>query len=975
MKSQMIRKKFLDFFIKKGHKEEPSASLIPVNDPSLLFTNAGMVPFKDILTGRAKPSLGPRVVSYQKCIRAGGKHNDLENVGKTPRHHTFFEMLGNFSFGDYFKENAIVWAWEFLTDTLKLPKEKLFVTVHTSDKEAFKIWEGKTDLAKNHIFFRGDKSNFWSMGDIGPCGPCSEIFFDHGPKYSYESRNDCHEKPDLKECLLNDENRYVEIWNLVFMQYESYREKGGLKRETLEGKESRGKELKRRLLPKPSVDTGMGLERLAAILQGVYSNFDTDLFSPIIFEIEKLSQKQYKDSKFSESMRVVSDHVRSSVMMITDGVLPSNEGRGYVLRRIIRRAVRHLNKLDVKEPLLYKLVDSVFQSLGGAYPENEREHALAKKYLKLEETYFQKTLFSGMNLLEREIHLLKEKGKTSLKGEIAFKLYDTYGFPPDLVQVLLREEGLEFESRGFNKEMEKQKRRSQKASQFLDESEDKNKKYLKEFQEIREKYGETKFVGYEKTDVKGKLLKILKMNKVETVDQIDREGHIDHAASHVNHASKIQHKEDQTNQRGQERGNQERDVLGLIFDATSFYGESGGQAGDTGFIMKGQECIAKVIDTQKPLQDLHLHIVSFENDKNGEKGKSDHVNHAKDKKLKSKTFKFKEGESYTLLVDKKRRGLIARNHTATHLLHSALIKTLGNHVKQAGSFVGSSYLRFDFTHTEAMKRDEIRKVENIVNNEIRKSILVQPSIMTKKEAIDRGAFALFGEKYGDEVRVIDIKDFSIELCGGTHVSSTSEIGLFLIDRESSLASGVRRIEALTSEAAFCRVEKRMSLLKDLERKLHTQDSKLPFRIDQLIQDSKEKARKIKNLEGKLLSLKTENLFKDPEPLSHQLVFKSIVTEDKNEIRKIADLFMDKYSNGVVFIYSIDKSLNQSSHSSLLLRTFKGNQFIDCASLLKKVLSSSHGKGGGRADLAQGSVDSKKVKDVVLKIKEELSLKN
>ncbi|TNE98452.1 MAG: alanine--tRNA ligase [Deltaproteobacteria bacterium] len=681
MKASDIRTKFSEFFISKGHEKIDSSPLIPQNDPTLLFANAGMNQFKDYFTGAAKAA-NPRAVTVQKCVRAGGKHNDLENVGFTARHHTFFEMLGNFSFGDYFKKEAISYAWEFLTKELGIDKDKLYVTVHESDQEAADIWHQQEGVPRERIFFLGDKDNFWEMGDTGPCGPCSEIFYDHGPEHSDPNA-------DTSKLILNDEVRYVEIWNLVFMQFEKYMEDG---------------QIKRRSLPKPSVDTGAGLERIAAAMTGNYNNYETLLFQPIIQELSRMSGKKYENHL--ANMRIVADHVRAATMLITDGVIPSNEGRGYVLRRIIRRAVRQLEELGLTEPSMHKLIPQVWEILGEEYPENMRNSSLAEKYIMLEEENFRRTLSTGLDLLNKELKGLK--GDT-LSGEIAFKLYDTYGFPMDLTEVILREKNLKLDTDGFEKCMEEQKERSRKASDFSASGENQ-----KVFYDLKDKFGETEFLGYKSLTAEVKLLAKEKIGE----------------------------------------------YYALIFDKTPFYGEGGGQAGDSGEILGGDSIIANILDTQKPVDGLFVH---YSKDADGL-----NVDH-----------------HYTLKVNAHQRNLTARNHTATHLLQAALIEVLGDHIKQAGSAVAQDRLRFDFTHPEAVKKSELRKVERIVNEQILKGTDVCAEVMSKDKAMQKGAMALFGEKYGDEVRVIDIPGFSVEFCGGTHVSNTSEIGLFSIISESS----------------------------------------------------------------------------------------------------------------------------------------------------------------------------------------------
>ncbi|MFL5784569.1 MAG: alanine--tRNA ligase, partial [Bacteriovoracaceae bacterium] len=745
MRAQEIRNAFSNYFIRNGHEKHKSSSLVPHNDPTLLFANAGMNQFKDFFTGKANPA-NRRAVTIQKCVRAGGKHNDLENVGFTARHHTFFEMLGNFSFGDYFKEDAIRFAWELLTVDLKIPKDKLLVTVHDSDDEALDIWHRKMGVPREKIFKLGDKSNFWEMGDVGPCGPCSEIFFDHGPERSTGVPAGHQE--------IDDEGRYVEIWNLVFMQFEKYKD---------------GNEIKRKSLPKPSVDTGAGLERVTAVIQGKYFNYDTDIFEPIMKRIGHLTGKDYYTTKSEDekaSFRVVADHIRSCTMLITDGVIPANDGRGYVLRRIIRRAVRHLSLLGLKEISFYKLIPAVVETLGTEYPDNAANVALAEKLLKLEEEKFRKTLDTGLSLINEELTKLKPGQK--LNGEVAFKLYDTFGFPLDLTEVILREKNLELDTKGFEDAMTRQKELSKKNSKFKVQEDN-----AKVFYAIKEKYGPTKFTGYEEITGNAKLL---------AKEEIDGQFY-------------------------------------LVFDKTPFYGESGGQLGDKGEVHSKEGKLATITDTQKPVDGLHVHL----------SGDADALN---------------VGESYSLHVNHEERELTKRNHSATHLLQSALIKVLGPHVKQAGSSVGPERLRFDFTHSEALKPEELAQVEELVNSAVASSLTVKATQMTKDQATKKGAMALFGEKYGDEVRVLEMGDFSIELCGGTHVSNTGEIGLFKILIETSLASGVRRIEAITSTTAINYLLNRSKILGEVEKQFAAKEEKVLEKLSALFADTREKTKQL-----------------------------------------------------------------------------------------------------------------------------------
>ena len=852
-----IRERFAQYFKKSGHDKISSSSLIPHNDKTLLFCNAGMNQFKDYFTGRSTPT-NRRAVSIQKCARAGGKHNDLENVGHTSRHHTFFEMLGNFSFGDYFKEEAIKFAWEFLTVELKMPKDLLYVTVHYSDDEARKIWNEKIGLPLDRIFTKGDKDNFWEMGEFGPCGPCSEIFFDHGEQYTDKEliRKDPND-------LLEDEKRYVEIWNLVFMQFEK----------TPEGRFS---------LPKPSIDTGAGLERVAAALQGCYNNYNTDIFTSIMKKIEELSGKKYLatdggDLPHTAAFRVVADHIRSSTMLITDGVIPSNEGRGYVLRRIIRRAIKYLNELGIKEISFYKLIPAVFESLGKEYPQNAINAELATKLLEFEERKFRETLENGLKFLNEAI--LKDVTNKTLAGTAAFKLYDTYGFPVDLTEMYLIEQGLSLDHVGFEKAMNQQKEMSRKSWKGAMDNSD------KVFHVIKEKHGATLFVGYDQ----------LKTNAVLVA--VESFG----------------------------------DQKALVFDTTSFYGESGGQVGDIGVIMSGKNIIAHIDDTQKPVDGLFVHL-------------------SKDADA------LIVGETYTLIVDSHARNLTMRNHSATHLLQAALIKVLGPHVKQAGSLVTPEKLRFDFTHLQAVTKEEIQKVEDLVNAEIQNGNLISSDIMNMDEAVKNGAMALFGEKYGNIVRVLKMGKFSTELCGGTHAKNTSEIGLITILSETSLATGIRRIEATTSETAIQYLSHRSQFFKKVESLFNDKEERVITKIESFLKELKDKQREIEALKDKIQASESKDFFNTTEKIGG-LDIAIIEAPSGSDLRKLSDLFISKYHNGAVVLYN--------KNGAVLVRASKGANKLNAGTALKEILTIINGKGGGKPDLAQGSGEAAlifKVKD-------------
>lgn len=870
MRAQEIRNAFSDYFRRQGHDKHKSSSLVPHNDNTLLFANAGMNQFKDYFVGKATPT-NRRAVTIQKCVRAGGKHNDLENVGFTARHHTYFEMMGNFSFGDYFKKDAIKFAWELLTVDLKIPKEKLRVTVHESDDEALMIWHKDMGVPLEWIYKLGDKSNFWEMGDVGPCGPCTEIFYDHGEKFSTGTPAGCQE--------IDDEGRFVEIWNLVFMQYEKYRE---------------GDEIKRKSLPKPSVDTGGGLERFAAALQGKYYNYDTDIFEPIMKAIGKLSGKDYytatsEDTK--SSFRVVADHIRSSTMLITDGVIPANDGRGYVLRRIIRRAVRHLELLGIKDISFYKLVPAVFESLGHEYPDNAANAALAEKLLKLEEEKFRKTLSTGLDLITTEINALKPGQPFS--GDVAFRLYDTFGFPLDLTEVILREKNLTLDSKAFDAAMAKQKELSKKSGKFKVQEDN-----LKLFYGIKEKHGETVFTGYTESESKAKLI----------------------AKEEIN------------------------GVYHLVFDRTPFYGEGGGQLGDKGEILGKEGKLATISDTQKPVDGLHDH-------------------------LSEDADALEVGAEYLLRINRTERELTKRNHSATHLLQSALIKVLGGHVKQAGSSVGPDRLRFDFTHSEALKQSEIQQVEELVNAAVAKQMTVSADVMTKDEATKKGAMALFGEKYGDKVRVLSMGDFSCELCGGTHVTNTGDIGAFKIVVETSLASGVRRIEAITSTTAMEWLLKRSALLADLERDFGAKEEKVLEKISSLQAENKAKAKTIEQLQEQAMAASVASLFKSLGYTSGRDVFHADASsQDVGGLKKLADLFSDKHPTGVALITHKD-----GERLTVVLKAPRDAKDIDCGKILKETLPLMEGRGGGKPDMAQGSGLSHKSAEFMAAVKKALGV--
>jgi len=841
MKTTEIRQKFLNYFQGQGHECVSSSSLIPGNDPTLLFTNAGMVPFKDLFLGREARNY-VRATSSQRCVRAGGKHNDLENVGYTARHHTFFEMLGNFSFGDYFKREAIHFAWEFLTVEMKLPKEKLWVTVFTEDDEAAEIWLNDIGVAPERLTRIGAKDNFWSMGDTGPCGPCTEIFYDHGEDVPGGP-------PGTPE---EDGDRYVEIWNLVFMQYD--RKKDG--------------ELVS--LPKPSVDTGMGLERLAAVMQKVKSNYDIDLFQRLI----KAAAKAVGTTDLSHpSLRVIADHIRSCSFLIVDGVVPSNEGRGYVLRRIIRRAARHGFELGQKRPFFYVLVDVLAEEMGVAYPELEKAKTNVAKVLKMEEERFAETLEHGMKILDEAIAELSGK---VIPGETVFKLYDTYGFPVDLTADIALSKNLEVDHAGFEKAMEAQRERARAASHFSIDYGD----------EIKVE-GDTEFSGYESTSDTATVVRLFANNK--SVDVLN-EG--------------------------------EKGIV--ILDRTPFYAESGGQAGDSGQLILDTN-IVTVSDTQKQASGVFLHAVKVD------------------------LGKVAVGDELQAHVNATERTDIECNHSATHLLHAALKQVLGDHVNQKGSQVTADRLRFDFSHSQALSAEELNAVEALVNAQIRQNNAVEANVMNIDDAKSKGAMALFGEKYGNEVRVLQMGDFSIELCGGTHVSRTGNIGLLKIVSEGGVAAGVRRIEALTGEKAFQFVQDNATTLNQISSMLKAKPCATLEKIDQVLGKSRQLEKELERLKVKISSAEGDNLSGSAEQIGDiKLVASKLDGADPKSLRDTADKLKSQLGEAIVILATVsgDKVSLVASVTKATSKTIKAGELVNM------VAQQVGGKGGGRPDMAQ-----------------------
>ncbi len=862
--SKIIRKEFIEFFEAKNHKVVKSAPVIPINDPTLLFTNAGMNQFKDIFLGKKKPDF-PRAVDSQKCIRAGGKHNDLEEVGRDGYHHTFFEMLGNWSFADYYKREAIQWAWELLTEVWKLPKEKLFATVHDSDEEAYNIWKEVTDIEHSHIEYHGDKDNFWEMGTTGPCGPCSEIHYDRG-------EDTCHLK-DIEghKCAVNGEcHRYIEIWNLVFMQF--YREED------------------RSLTPLENqyVDTGAGFERICQILQNKNSNYDTDLFIPIIEKIAEISGVEYHQDERGVSHRVIADHIRALSFALADGGMPSNEGRGYVLRRILRRAARHGRLLDMKKPFLQDLVDVVVDVMGDHFVELKEKKAHIKLIIKSEEERFNTTLDKG---LEKFNEIIKNLKDDTISGKDAFTLYDTFGFPLDLTCVMAEEKDLKVDTDGFNTEMEKQKTRAREAGKFKLSQTD------IEWIEYSEPKA-TEFLGYDSLEETAKICRY-------NIDDDDN--------------------------------------VKLILDKTPFYAESGGQVGDMG-IIENSNCKIKITDVQKDA-DFFVHIgklISGEINENPVSAK----------------------------VDAKRRKNIARNHTVTHLLHKALKEVLGDHVQQKGSLVNPDYLRFDFTHFKQVTAEELRLAERIVNEQIRNCLLVQTEIKSLEEARAAGATALFGEKYSDKVRVVSIGDYSMELCGGTHLNYTGEIGLFKITSESSIAAGIRRIEAVTGEKADNFVYLLEDELDEFVEILNTPRKSAKEKIYKLLDENKKLQQELEKFQNQNAGAQINEILSKAKTINDiQVIAASVKIPDSKALRTMADKLKEKMNSGIGIL--IAEAGGKVSVVTVVSNDLKKK--YPAGKIVNEVALIVGGRGGGRPDMAMaGGKDVSKIPDAIAAVPEIIS---
>ncbi|MDC0864845.1 alanine--tRNA ligase [Rickettsiaceae bacterium] len=857
--SQQIRTSFIDYFKNNGHAHVPSSSLVPHNDPSLMFVNSGMVQFKDVFTGTETRDYNKAVTS-QKSVRAGGKHNDLDNVGYTARHHTFFEMLGNFSFGDYFKEEAIYYAWNLLTKNLGLDKDKLYVTVYHDDDVAFKLWKKIAGIGDHRIIPISTNDNFWSMGDLGPCGPCSEVFYDHGE----------HIAGGLPGTPEEDGDRFIEIWNLVFMQFEQVAPD------------------KRIALPKPCVDTGMGLERVSAVIQNVHDNYDIDMFQDIIEHTESiLKVKASGDELFS--YRIIADHLRSSSFLIADGVMPSNEGRGYVLRRIMRRAMRHAHQLGSKEPLMYKLLPKLVSIFGDVFPELKRAEEFISSILEQEEERFKTTLDRGLKLLDENALNVAKGG--NLSGDVAFKLYDTYGFPIDLTEDILRKKGIKVDIAGFNKNMSEQKERARKA--WVGSGEAKTDSI---WFDLASEFGSTEFLGYSLDTSEGKAVALIQNGN--TVDQISDQG----------------------------------TKFTLITNQTPFYGESGGQVGDIGTVESIHGKI-RVIDTQKYLGKIIGHICKLEE---GVISVNDDIK---------------------LSIDKRYRECLKIHHSATHILHAVLRDVLGNHITQKGSLVAKDKLRFDISHPKALNKEEIKLIEEKVNLVIRNNSKVNTALMSTDKAIESGAMALFGEKYDSEVRVVSLgansnvnSPYSLELCGGTHVARTGDIGVFKIINEAAIAAGVRRIEAVCGEFALKAILDNETYLADVMDILKTSKPELLQKIDSLINDKKDLEKKIEKLQLGRLALSNSEIDKSASSLSGaRLLYREFDSDTDPKVMRISAENLAKNHNDLLIIYvaKYDVKLSIVVASSLEV-----SQKYNAGKIAKEISGFVGGSGGGQATLAQ-----------------------
>lgn len=875
-----IRKSFLDFFSRFDHEVVPSSPLVPKDDPSLLFTNAGMVPFKKFFLGEERPNY-LRAASSQKCLRVGGKHNDLENVGYTARHHTFFEMLGNFSFGDYFKEEAIYFAWRYLTNELQLPKERLYVSVYKHDPEAAKLWKKVAGIPSERLYWLDEKENYWSMGDTGPCGPCSELLIDQGRDMA------CGPNCEIGVC---DCDRYLELWNLVFIQYNK-NESGELT-----------------TLPHPNIDTGMGLERISAICQGVFSNFDTDLFKGMIQSMAYRAKVNYKeDPETDTALRVIADHCRAIPFMIADGILPANEGRGYVLRRLIRRAHRFGRFLGLEEPFLYQICEQMVGEMGEAYTELRKTKDFMTRVVRQEEENFSKTLDNGLIMLEDNLRNLEKKGLCTVPGESAFKLYDTYGFPVDIVKDVAEKRGFSVDEQGFQECMNKQRERSK-----LSWSGSGEKNLLREFDSYLKAGWKMEFVGYDYLESSSRIVDIL--NLQGQFLQSAREG----------------------------------DTVYVITARTPFYGEAGGQVGDSGTI-ESSTGKGRVVDTLQPAPELIVHKVEVDF---GSMEKDQEVN---------------------LLVDHSQRMNTARNHTCTHLLHAALRKILGEHVKQSGSLVSPKRLRFDFTHINPLTLEEIEKIESEVNKYILEDLPLYTGVIPFEEAKEQGAIGLFEEKYADEVRVVEVPGVSKELCGGTHLRATGQAGLFFVISESGVASGIRRIEAATGWNSLENHREKNQTLGAVSEMLKVSPDMLMSRVKELQEQLKQTLKEKEELETKQAQAGQRDLLEETQEIAGIRILASKLdlpdSAGMKGLRNIMDELRSKFGSGAIMLAS-----QSQGKAMLLLHISKDlHQIITAPSCIKEVAQEVGGSGGGRADLAQaGGNDPSGIDRALEKFKQVIS---
>ena len=875
MTGSEIRESFLKYFVGKGHTRVGSSSLIPKDDPSLLFTNAGMVQFKNAFLGVEDWGYR-RAVTAQKCVRAGGKHNDLENVGVTARHHTFFVMLGNFSFGDYFKEEAIAWAWEYLTDVIGLDKEKLWATIYRDDGEAFQIWHKKIGLPPERIVRMGEESNFWMMGDTGPCGPCSEIIYDQG------KGTGC----GLPTCNVGcDCDRFLEVWNLVFTQFD------------------RDSEGRLAPLPKPNIDTGMGLERLAAAVQGKKSNYDSDLFSKNISFIEKISGKKYKNNEETDiSIRIIADHSRAITFLIGDGILPSNEGRGYVLRRILRRAARHGKLLGLNKPFLHEASQVVIDVMRAAYPDLSDKETYIKKVVLNEEQRFIETLDGGLKILSDEVAALIKEGKSIVPGNVVFKLYDTYGFPTDLTADIVRKGGFTVDTEGFDQAMEAQRERARESWKGSGEA-----AVAESHQQLSAQGISTAFVGYEGvTEARSQVIAILKNGQPAAEAPVEEKAEV-------------------------------------IVSKTPFYGESGGQRGDRGVIEgEGASFLFEVSDTRRPLEDLITHIGLL------------------------KTGRLQVGDAVLLKVDRENRRAVEANHSATHILQAAIKTVLGDHIKQSGSLVDAESLRFDFTHFSRIEEEDLRRIETLANKFIRENVPVSTAVLPMTEALKTGATAVFDERYGEVVRVVQMGDISKELCGGTHVQRTGDIGSLKITHESSIAAGVRRIEAVTGREAVKYVQRLEEEIKKTANMFKAGIFDVAQRAEKILRQQHDLEKEIEALKGKLAVKDSDGLLGQATDIKGIRVLTAVVdVTDAKTLRELGDRLRDKLRSGIILLGG------KSEEGKAMLLCLVTNDLTEryhAGRIIKEIAPLVGGSGGGRPDMAQaGGPNPENLEQAIAKI--------